>query len=125
MSEARRSHAAAHHQHLGFLITGGEGGDSGGIMSSTEITKDGGVTFEAFTPLPIGFHKHCVVALDGGHSGDFFVGGGWNIREDGVRDADSRRAFIYKGNQWVEIEQLPTGRNGKKMLNFGKQNYMK
>ena len=42
-----------------------------------------------------------------------------------MTDQDSRRAFIYKGNQWVEIEQLPTGRNGEKMLNFGKQNDMK
>ena len=71
MKEARRAHAAAHHKDLGFLITGGQ---DGGYKSSTEITKDG-VTFEAFTPLPIVLHSHCVVSLDG-EDGDIFVGGG-------------------------------------------------
>ena len=68
MNEARYLGAAAHHQDLGFLITGGKG------KSTTEITKDG-VTFEAFTPLPIVLHSHCVVSLDG-EDGDIFVGGG-------------------------------------------------
>ena len=104
MNEARYYHRAAHHQELGFLITGG---GWSGPKSTTEITKDG-VTFEVFTPLPIGLTLHCLVALDG-DDGDFFVGGGKSVSSN----AD-KRAFIHRDNQWVEMMQMPTARHGKK-----------
>ena len=103
MNEARVYSRAAHHQELGFLITGG-GWPEG--ISTTEITKDG-ATFEVFTPLPIGLAGHCVVALEG-DDGDFFVGGGY----DGSNN--NKRTFIHRGNQWVEMMQMPTARQCKK-----------
>ena len=106
MNEAREGSAAAHHKDLGFLITGGKSsGDH--FKSSTEITKDG-VTFEDFTPLPIGLRQHCLVALDGDEDGDFFVVGGQ------MSGGYNKRAFTHKGNQWVEVEEVPTARRGKK-----------
>lgn len=111
MKEARRAHAAAHHKDLGFLITGGE---DGGYKSSTEITKDG-VTFEDFDPLPYSVTKHCAVALDG-PNGDFFVAGGWSSSAP-----DEKRAFVYKGSNWVQMSSMAIGRNGKK-TNLGRQN---
>ena len=110
MNEARAECAAAHHKDLGFLITGGKSSTSqpsgAHFKSSTEITKDG-VNFEVFTPLPIGLRLHCMVALDGDEEGDFFVGGG--SKSDGY----NKRAFIHKGNQWVEVKEMPTARRGK------------
>ena len=50
-----------------------------------------------------------MVALDGDEEGDFFVGGG-----DSSGQQYGKRAYIYKINQWVEVEELPTGRVGKK-----------
>ena len=70
MNEVRGYSRAAHQQELGFPITGG-GWPEG--KSTKEVSKDG-VTFEVFTPLPIGLVLHCLVALDG-DAGDFFVGG--------------------------------------------------
>merc|ERR1711879_325082 len=102
MGTSRELHAAAHHKDLGFLITGGKHPES--YKTSTEITRDG-VTFEAFTPLPIGLRSHCMVALDGDEEGDFFVGGGHSSGQQ-----YDKRAYIYKINQWVEVEELPTGR---------------
>ena len=106
MTESRIDHAAAHHKDLGFLITGGKWPES--FKSSTEITRDGD-TFEAFTPLPIGLRAHCMVALDGDEEGDFFVGGG-----DKSGQKYTKSAYIYKSNQWVGVEELPTGSRGKK-----------
>ena len=94
MNEARYYHAGAHHPDLGFLITGGL--DSG-YKSTTEISRDG-ITFEYYTPLPIGLFGHCMVALDN-DDGEFFIGGGFS---SGV----SNKAFIHKGNQWVEVEHI-------------------
>ena len=106
MTTSRAHHAAAHHKDVGFLITGGKWPEN--FKSSTEITRDG-VTFEAFTPLPVGLRDHCMVALDGDEEGDFFVGGG-DIRGGKY----SKRAFIYKNNQWMDVKELPTGSRGKK-----------
>ena len=107
MNEARAEGAAAYHKDLGFLVTGGKSsGDS--FKTSTEITQDG-VTFRAFTSLPIGVLNHCMVALDGDEEGDFFVGGG-----DSSVGKYTKKAFIHKDNQWMDAEQLPTGRRGKK-----------
>ena len=102
MSAPRFKAGAAHHHVLGFLVSGG----APGLQRTTEVTKDG-ITFEAFTPLPIGVQAPCAVAL-GGDDGDFFVGGGY----DG--SPHSKRAFIHRGNQWVEMREMPTARRCKK-----------
>ena len=102
MNEARYKSAGAHHPDIGFVITGGE---DGGFLSTTEISRDG-ITFEYYTPLPIGLYGHCMVALDN-DDGEFFIGGGYS---SGV----SNKAFIHKGNQWVEVQQMPTARGCKK-----------
>ena len=101
MSAPRFKAGAAHHHVLGFLVSGG----APGLQRTTEVTKDG-ITFEAFTPLPIGVQAPCAVAL-GGDDGDFFVGGGY----DG--SPHSKRAFIHRGNQWVEMQEMPTARHSK------------
>ena len=105
MTTSRAHHAAAHHKDLGFLITGGKYPDD--YKSSTEITRDG-ITFEAFTSLPVGLRSHCMVALDGDEEGDFFVGGGDNSIQQYTKSA-----YIYKNNTWVGVKELPTGRRGK------------
>ena len=105
MTESREKHAAAHHKNLGFLITGGKSTDE--FKSSTEITQDG-VTFQPFTSLPIGVQSHCMVALDGDEEEDFFIGGG-----DTSAGKYSKKAFIYKNNQWINVTELPTGSRGK------------
>ena len=98
--------AAAHHSVIGFLVTGGSNGSA--RLSSTEITVDG-ITFADFTPLPFAINDHCLVALDLDDDGDFFLGGG---------DIDSaphnKRAFVHRGSQWVEVNEMPTARQGKK-----------
>ena len=111
MKEKRGYSAAAHHEKKGFLITGGLWYQSkpytSRYLSSCEITKDG-LTFEDFTPLPIGLWHHCAVALnDDNDEGDFFVAGGDNRQKP-------KRTFIHKSNQWNEMTQMPTGRQGKK-----------
>ena len=113
MTTSRAHHAAAHHKDVGFLITGGKWPEN--FKSSTEITRDG-VTFEAFTPLPVGLRDHCMVALDGDEEGDFFVGGG-----DSSVKTYTKSTYIYKNNQWVGVRELPTGRRGK-MPNFDLHN---
>ena len=108
MKEARGYAAAAHHRHKGFLITGGEGDHEPPPHSSTEITQDG-VIFVDFTPLPIALIWHCAVALNDENDGDFFVAGG--LGDDHIA---SKRAFIHKGNQWNEMTEMPTAREGRK-----------
>ena len=110
MNEARTRSAAAHHKDLGFLVTGGVPGPK----SSTEISKDG-ITFEAFTPLPVGLAHHCAVALDG-DNGDFFIAGGATSSGD-----LSKRAFIHRGNQWVEMKQMDLAHNSGKKPNLEKK----
>ena len=106
MNEARAQGAAAHHKDLGFLVTGGKSnGDP--FKTSTEITQDG-VTFQPFTSLPIGVQSHCMVALDGDEEEDFFIGGG-----DTSAGKYSKKAFIHKNNQWMDVNELPTGSRGK------------
>ena len=100
MTEDRYGSAGAHHKDLGFLITGGVYD-----ISTTEITTDG-ITFNAFTPLPLGLHSHCLVALDG-DDGEFFVTAG-HSSGCGV----CQRTFIHKIDQWNEMESRPTGGNG-------------
>ena len=102
MNEARYKSAGAHHPDIGFVITGGE---DRGFLSTTEISRDG-ITFESYTPLPIGLEGHCMVALEG-NDGEFFIGGGYSS------SGYSNRAFIHKGNEWVEVEQMPTARTSK------------
>ena len=93
--------AAAHHSVKGFLVTGGYG------LSSTEITVDG-ITFADFTPLPFAVHDHCMVALDGYYDGDFFLSGG------DLGTTKNKKAFVHKQSHgWVEVTEMPTGRQGK------------
>ena len=105
MREARKFFAAAHHSVKGFLVTGG----GGWHKSSTEITVDG-ITFVDFTPLPFAVGDHCLVALDGYSDGDFFLGGG---DVDGAGIPHNKKAFVYRGSQWVEVSEMPTARQGK------------
>ena len=109
MKEPYPYNTGAHHDELGFLVS------ARGSTGTTEITTDG-VTFNAFTPLPIGLSNYCMVALDG-DDGEFFVGGGSysSCSTTSCRnDVKSRRAFIYKDNQWDEVAQMPTARSCKK-----------
>ena len=103
MKEARKFFAAAHHQVKGFLVSGSNDRTR---LSSTEITVDG-ITFADFTPLPFALGDNCMVALDG-DDGDFFLGGG-----DLPVSKHNKRAFIHRGNQWVEVREMPTARQGK------------
>ena len=43
--------------------------------------------------------------MDGDEEGDFFVGGG---------NGYNKRAFIHKGNQWMEVKEMTTARRGEK-----------
>ena len=104
MKETRRFFAAAHHKVKGFLVTGGH---SNARLLSTEITVDG-ITFADFTPLPFALHDHCLVALDGYDDGDFFLTGG-----DTSSTPHNKKAFVYRGSQWVEVTQMPTSRQGE------------
>ena len=103
MRQARKFFAAAHHSVKGFLVTGGYGSVR---LSSTEITVDG-ITFADFTPLPFAVHDHCMVALDGYHDGDFFLTGG------DLGATKNKKAFVHKQSRWVEVTEMPTGRQGK------------
>ena len=102
MTEERYASAGAHHKDLGFLIAGGVYD-----ISTTEITTDG-ITFTAFTQLPLGFHSQCLVALNG-DDGEFFMAGGHN---SGC--GQCHRAFIHKNSQWDEMASLARGRSGKR-----------
>ena len=109
MNQARRYAAGAHHNSLGFLVSGGShsGSDRSGSagLSSSELSTEG-ATWGAYTPLPIELIAHCMVALDG-NDGDFFLAGGFDgSRQDLV--------FIHRSNNWVEVPQMPTVRNRKK-----------
>ena len=122
MIEQRQGSVAAHHEQLGFLITGGEksawndGWQRQITHSSTEITKDG-LIFESFTELPFLLSRHCLVALDV-EEGEFFLGGGlrggydanWNY----IPTSTIGKAFFHRGNQWIEVPAMPTARNSKK-----------
>ena len=111
MNEARAYGSAALHQNLGFLITGGQGPRG---IPSAEISTDGGVTFSDFNFLDHSrsLYFHCIVALNG-DNGDFFVGAGFN-QHSGSGEPITNRAFILRGNQWVEVTPMPTARYGKK-----------
>ena len=105
MKEKRSYSAAAHHEKKGFIITGGY--DDSRRLASSEITKDG-VTFEDFTPVPIGLHGHCMVALNDPADSDFFITGGYY-------SGNSKRAFIHKiSHWWVDVAEMSLGRRGKK-----------
>ena len=109
MNQARTYAAGAHHNSIGFLVSGGSVSGSAARLSSSELSTEG-ATWGAYTPLPIGLSSHCVVALDSNY-GVFFLAGGW----DGSNELD--RAFIHKGANWVEVKQMSTARYGKKSNN--------
>ena len=104
MNEARQWAAAAHHPRLGFMVSGGLSGST--YLPSSELSTDM-VTFNAYTSIPFGLLRHCVVAMDR-NDGDFFLAGG----VDGSNRVD--RAFIHSSSNWVEVRKMPTARDGTK-----------
>ena len=106
MLKKRYSPAAASHPSHGWVITGG----CCPFKSSAESTRDGR-TFQSFTDLPLGLSGHCLVSLEGGDGGDFLLTGG-------VSEEDSnKKTFIYQQGKWRQVEDMPTGRQGKKKPN--------
>ena len=100
MNEKRHKFAGAHHSQLGFLVSGGW------QSSTTEITTDG-MTFNAYTPLPLALLDHCLVALDR-DDGEFFLAGGRT-------EYDAHNGtYIHRDNHWDNVHDMPTRRYGKK-----------
>ena len=110
MNNVRHTAAGAHHESLGFLVSGGRTNVST-ILSSSELSTNG-ATWGVYTQLqlPIGLRFHCMIALDRS-DGEFFLAGGSDAR-DGSNSVDL--AFIYNGTNWVEVTPMPTARYGTK-----------
>ena len=108
MREKRSSSAGAFHPKHGWVITGGYNGSR---HSSCEVTRDG-ISFEEFLALPIALWQHSIVALDG-VEGDFFITGG-SDRTGWTGSFFIARTFIFKNQEWREVEKMPTAREGKK-----------
>ena len=106
MNQARTKAAGAHHNSLGFVVSGGSVSGSAGLSSSELSTE--GATWGTYTPLPIGLSSHSMVALDR-NDGDFFLAGGEGV--DGLR---VDHVFIHRSDNWVEVTQMPTVRTRKK-----------
>ena len=102
MREKRSYSAGAFHPKHGWVITGGYNYAAEGI-SSCEVTRDG-ISFKEFPALPIPLNRHSIVALDG-EEGDYLVTGGYPV---------NARTFLYKNQEWREVEKMPTARWGKK-----------
>ena len=117
MNEARFASAGAHHKDLGFLISGGAFNTpvpDNDPVATTEISTDG-ITFNAFTQLPLGLHSHCMVALDG-DDGEFLVIGGHTSSHFSQQPDYSWSPLVlkHKNNQWQEMNNwMPTDRLGK------------
>ena len=106
MREKRYHSAGAFHKKHGWVICGGWGDigfDLSPPTSSCEVTRDG-ISFREFPRLPIALYRHSIVALDT-EEGDFLVTGGYPV---------NARTFIFKNQEWREVEKMPTARKGKK-----------
>ena len=106
MSEARADNSATSHPDHGWVITGGYPGPK----SSALLTRDGR-SFQTAPDLelPLGLGHHCLVSLDGGDSGDFFLTGGYND------DADfNKKTYLFRQGAWRPVKDMPTARQGKK-----------
>ena len=88
-----------------MVITGGWG-----RKSSAELTRDGR-SFQTAPDLelPLGLYQHCLVSLDGGDSGDFFLTGG-----DPRGSAYNKKTYIFRQGGWRPVKDMPTARQGKK-----------
>ena len=86
---------------------------SGGIedIQSADRTSDGS-SIGAFTPLPVGIDRHCLVSLDNG--GDLFMTGGYSFQTGGY----SNKAYILRStsSSWEEQPDMPTAREGKTVI---------
>ena len=104
MREARYISSAASHPEHGWVITGGYPGPK----SSAELTRDGR-SFQTAPDLelPLGLSGHCLVSLDGGDSGDFFLTGGYN---DGI----NKKTYLFREGGWRPVKDMPTARDCKK-----------
>ena len=105
MSEARSFSAATSHPDHGWVITGGWG-----LKSSAELTRDGR-SFQTAPDLelPLVLRTHCLVSLDGGDSGDFFLTGG----DPGGYDSN-KKTYLFREGGWRPVKDMPTARRGKK-----------
>lgn len=85
-----------------MIMNGGYSGSSS-VSRSTRYTSDGEL-FGNLPPMPMGFLRHCVVALDGD---DLFVTGG--ITSSGR----SGKSFLYHSDtmEWEVLQDIPTPRN--------------
>ena len=106
MQEARYLSAATSHPDHGWVITGGLPGPK----SSAELTRDGR-SFQTAPDLelPLGLNQHCLVSLDRGDSGEFFLTGGYND-DDGYNE----KTYLFREGGWRPVKDMPTARNGKK-----------
>ena len=102
MSSPRDLGAGTYDSTHGFVM-------SGGIedIASADRTADGS-SIEAFTPLPIGIDRHCLVGLDNG--GDIFMTGGYSTETGGYSDW----TYIFSGSAstWDRQPDMPTPREG-------------
>ena len=105
MSEARSFSAATSHPDHGWVITGG----GPGYKSSAELTRDGR-SFQTAPDLelPLGLYAHCLVSLDGGDGGDFFLSGGKG------NDGYNKKTYLFREGGWRPVKDMPTARGGKK-----------
>ena len=106
MQEARYLSAATSHPDHGWVITGGLPGPK----SSAELTRDGR-SFQTAPDLelPLGLWQHCLISMDGGDSGDFFLTGG-----DPAGRGYNKKTYIFRQGGWRLVEDMPTARHGKK-----------
>ena len=100
MSSPRDLGAGTYDSTHGFVM-------SGGIedIASADRTSDGS-SIAAFTPLPIGIDRHCLVGLDNG--GDIFMAGGYSTETGGYSD----RTYILSSSTWDRQPDMPTPREG-------------
>ena len=59
--------------------------------------------------MPKRLAEHCLVSLDG-KAGTFFLTGGYS----GDYGLKNNKAYILKEGNWIEKEDMPTARVGKK-----------
>ena len=61
--------------------------------------------------MPKRLSHHCLVSLDG-EAGTFFLTGGYEL--DLQDETSQTKTYILKEGNWIEKEDMPTGRWGKK-----------
>ena len=61
--------------------------------------------------MPLTLFQHCLVSLDGGDNGDFLLTGGYSFGGDSVYN---KKTYIFREDEWRQVEDMPTARGGKK-----------